>query len=96
MTGVHLKPLARFKLRLVLMSPSPSTSNLIEAAKQPDRLLAPRAAKRSVGSRTGKSPEPAELAAEVDPQSSSFCRQLRRLGGLILLVPHAPLRCAWG
>jgi hypothetical protein len=37
-----------------------------EAAKQPDRVLAPREAKRSVGNLRQKDLEPAKLAAEIN------------------------------
>jgi hypothetical protein len=38
-----------------------------EAAKQPDRIIAPRAAKRSVGNHHIKETEPAKPATEINP-----------------------------
>ncbi len=67
-----------------------------EAATQPDRVIAPRAAKRSVGNDKLERPEPAKLATEEETFEALLvatastlqkltlwrliCRQLRWLG----------------
>jgi hypothetical protein len=66
----------------------------VEAAKQSERLLASRAAKRSVGN--GESNEWSLRSWRQSCFTETRCRQLRRLVGFKYSTPHASLRYAWG